>query len=383
MWPNLRQWLRERFIRPYASGVVLNTGADYSEQQFPSVEVTEDDPLLRYFRERPEAVELNTLEIHSPAVEAFKNAGVKVLAPLVCRGEVVGLLQLGERMSTQDYSPDDYVLLNNLVTQAAPAFRVAQLAELQKVDALKTERINQELRVAGLIQQTLLPRETPYLPGWNIAAFYRPARAVGGDFYDFVTYPDGRIGLVIGDVTDKGMPAALLMATTRATLRTMAQRIDAPDAVLRETNNTICPDVPPSMFVTCLYAILDPNTGRLVYSNAGHNLPYRQIGEQVTELRATGMPLGLLPDMIYESYETVIAPGEHLLLYSDGLVEAHNPEREMFGNPRLEALLAGCQDDAATMIQTLICELEEFAGPTWEQEDDITLVILSRDNERE
>lgn len=382
MWSNLRTWLRNRFLRAYASRVILSTGSDYSERQFPRIELAEDDPLLRFFQARPEAVEISTLELNSPAIEALKSAGVKVLAPLVCRGEVVGLLQLGERMSTQDYSPDDFVLLNNLVTQAAPAFRVAQLAELQKTEALKTERINQELRVAGLIQQTLLPRETPHLPGWKIAAFYRPARAVGGDFYDFITYPDGRIGLVIGDVTDKGMPAALLMATTRATLRTMAQRLEVPGEVLSETNNAICPDVPPSMFVTCLYAILEPETGRLVYSNAGHNLPYRQIGEQVSELRATGMPLGLLPDMDYEGYETVIAPGEHLLLYSDGLVEAHNARREMFGNPRLETLLAGCQDNAETLIQTLISELEQFAGPTWEQEDDITLVVISRDNER-
>lgn len=379
MFPNLRKWVRERVIRPYAADVVLNTGGDYSEQGFPQVHIEPNDPLLQFFQKRPEVAELSTVELNSPGLEALKRAGIKVVAPLVFRGEVVGLLQLGERMSTQDYSPDDFVLLNSLMTQAAPAFRVAQLAELQKAEALKTERLNQELRVAGLIQQTLLPRETPRLPGWNLAAFYQPARAVGGDFYDFIPCADGRIGLVIGDVTDKGMPAALLMATTRATLRTMAQRIDLPGEVLRETNNAICPDVPPSMFVTCLYAILDPQTGRLVYANAGHNLPYRQLGEQVSELRATGMPLGLLPDMRYEVYETVLEPGEHLLLYSDGLVEAHNPEREMFGNPRLESLLAGCQDSAEVMIQNLLQELETFAGPTWEQEDDITLVILSRD----
>lgn len=371
--------MRERLIRPYAARVILDTGGDYSEQELPQVAISPADPLLRYFQERPEVVEVSRLNLASPGLELLRQAGVKVVAPLVCRGEVVGLLQLGERMSAQEYSHDDYMLLNSLVTQAAPAMRVAQLAELQKAEALQTERIRQELRVAGLIQQTLLPREVPRIPGWEIASFYRPARAVGGDFFDFIHYPDGRIGLVIGDVTDKGMPAALLMATTRATLRTMAQRAEAPGAVLRETNNAICPDVPPSMFVTCLYAILDPRTGRLVYANAGHNLPYRERGGQVSELRATGMPLGLLPEMDYEEYETVLERGERLLLYSDGLVEAHNPQREMFGNPRMEALVADGYTDASAMIQKLLNELEQFAGSEWEQEDDITLVMISRD----
>lgn len=383
MIAGLRKWFRETLIRPYAARVVLDTGGDYSEQELPQVAILPSDPLLRYFQERPEVVEVSRLNLESPGLELLKQAGVKVVAPLVCRGEVVGLLQLGERMSAQDYSRDDYMLLNSLVTQAAPAMRVAQLAEQQKVEALQTERIHQELRVAGLIQQTLLPREVPQLPGWNIASFYRPARAVGGDFYDFIHYPDGRVGLVIGDVTDKGMPAALLMATTRATLRTMAQRTEAPGAVLRETNNAICPDVPPSMFVTCLYAILDPATGRLVYANAGHNLPYRQRAGQVSELRATGMPLGLLPEMDYEEYETVLEPGERLLLYSDGLVEAHNPHREMFGNPRMETLVSQSRDDASAMIQKLLDELEQFSGSDWEQEDDITLVIVSRDGLKE
>jgi len=379
VFAGLRKWMRERLIRPYAARVILDTGGDYSEQELPQVAISPADPLLRYFQERPEVVEVSRLNLASPGLELLRQAGVKVVAPLVCRGEVVGLLQLGERMSAQEYSHDDYMLLNSLVTQAAPAMRVAQLAELQKAEALQTERIRQELRVAGLIQQTLLPREVPRIPGWEIASFYRPARAVGGDFFDFIHYPDGRIGLVIGDVTDKGMPAALLMATTRATLRTMAQRAEAPGAVLRETNNAICPDVPPSMFVTCLYAILDPRTGRLVYANAGHNLPYRERGGQVSELRATGMPLGLLPEMDYEEYETVLERGERLLLYSDGLVEAHNPQREMFGNPRMEALVADGYTDASAMIQKLLNELEQFAGSEWEQEDDITLVMISRD----
>jgi anti-sigma regulatory factor (Ser/Thr protein kinase) len=144
------------------------------------------------------------------------------------------------------------------------------------------------------------------------------------------------------------------------------------------------------MFVTCLYAILDPATGRLQYANAGHNLPYRsRAGEKrVAELRATGMPLGLMPggmmpgglasDMTYEEKETTIAPGECIVLYSDGLVEAHNPRREMFGIPRLQEVLASCAKECPALIQRLLQELEAFTGPGWQQEDDVTLVAVQR-----
>src|SRR5262249_19522758 len=156
------------------------------------------------------------------------------------------------------------------------------------------ERIEQELHVARLIQQTLLPKELPALPRWQLDAYYQPAREVGGDFYDFLTFDDERLGIVIGDVTDKGVPAALVMATTRSILRSAAQTTASPGKVLEQTNNLLYPDIPAKMFVTCLYAILDPHSGHLCYANAGHDLPYRRYGDTVCELRATGMPLGLM-----------------------------------------------------------------------------------------
>src|SRR5205823_9436971 len=143
-------------------------------------------------------------------------------------------------------------------TQAAPALRVAQLVREQQAQARARERVDQELRVARLIQQTLLPRELPAMPGWQLAAYYQPARAVGGDFYDFLYFDDGRLGIVIGDVTDKGVPAALVMATTRSILRSTAHATISPGKVLEQTNDLLYQDIPPNMFVTCLYAILDP-----------------------------------------------------------------------------------------------------------------------------
>ncbi len=239
------------------------------------------------------------------------------------------------------------------------------------------EREAQELRAARVIQQQLLPKEMPSLPGWRIAAYYRPAREVGGDFYDFLELPDGQIAIVTGDVTDKGIPAALVMATTHTILRGDAPGLLSPGEVLERANDRLYPDIPANMFVTCLYAVLDPKTGRLRYANAGHNLPYLATTEGVTELRARGMPLGAMPGMSYEENEAYLAPGESVLLHSDGLVEAHDPSGEMFGFARLQKVVEN-SSGGKRLIEECLAELSEFVGRDWEQEDDITLVALER-----
>ena len=237
----------------------------------------------------------------------------------------------------------------------------------------------QELRVARGIQQSLLPKDLPRLAGWEMAGYYQPAREVGGDFYDFLELEDGRLGLVVGDATGKGIPAALVMATTRSMLRAVSQASDSPGEVLRRANDPLVTDIPPNMFVTCLYAILELESGRLRYANAGHDLPYRRHGGEAEELRARGMPLGLMPGMEYEEKEIVLSKGESVLFYSDGLVEAHDPGGEMFGFPRLRRLIsahgAGSGDK---LVDFLLAELARFTGEGWEQEDDITLVTLQR-----
>jgi len=302
-----------------------------------------------------------------------------MVVPLVSQGDLIGLLSLGPRMSQQEYSSDDRGLLNNLATQAAPAVRVAQLVRQQQEEARLRERLAQELKVAHLVQQTLLPKNVPALPDWQIDRYYQPAREVGGDFYDFIDLPDGRLGLVIGDVTDKGVPAALVMATTRSILRAAATRLEAPGAVLQRVNDVLVAEIPPNMFVTCLYAILDSRTGRLCFANAGHDLPYHWRDGGVDELRAYGMPLGLMPGMQYEEREITLAPGEGVLFYSDGLVEAHNIDRDMFSFGRLQKLVATGPDSGHALIQFLLDELAHFTGPDWQQEDDITMVLLERE----
>jgi len=244
-------------------------------------------------------------------------------------------------------------------------------------EARERERIEQELQVARRIQQELLPEATPQLDGWRIAAYYGPAREVGGDFYDFLKLEDGRLGLVVGDATGHGMPAALVMATTRGMLRAVVQSVESPGEVLARVNEALAADIPPSTFVTCFYGVLDPEHGHLRYANAGHNLPCRRHDGQAEELRARGMPLGLMPGISYEEKEAVLEVGDSTLFYSDGLVEAHDPNGEMFGFPRLRRLVAEHAEESS-LVDFLMDELRSITGDGWEQEDDITLVTLRR-----
>jgi len=239
------------------------------------------------------------------------------------------------------------------------------------------ERVEQDLRVARSIQKASLPEEVPELEGWQVAPFYRSAREVGGDFYDFHRLSEDRLGLVVGDATGKGVPAALVMSTTCGMLRLAAQSLSSsPGEMLERVNEALFTSIPPNMFVTCFYAILDPKSATLSYANAGHDLPYlRRLGDECEELRARGMPLGLMPAMNYEEKEVALHAGEGVLFYSDGLVEAHDPQGEMFGFPRLRQLVAEL-GDVESIAEALLGELYSFVGESWEQEDDITLLML-------
>jgi serine phosphatase RsbU (regulator of sigma subunit)/predicted ester cyclase len=242
------------------------------------------------------------------------------------------------------------------------------------------ERVEQELRVARSIQQASLPKEVPQLEGWQISPFYQPAREVGGDFYDFFDLSDGRVGVAVGDATGKGMPAALAVSATSSMLRAVAQALDSssPGEALFRINETLLARIPSNMFVTCFYGILDPKSGHLSYANAGHDLPYVRHGDgDAEELRARGMPLGLMPGTGYEEKQTILEAGEAALFYSDGLVEAHDAKGEMFGFPRLRALVAEHGKDRS-LGEFLLEELYSFTGEGWEQEDDITLLTLRR-----
>jgi len=308
--------------------------------------------------------------------------GDKVISRLSIRGShdqemVTGMPPTGVKLGFTG------IIINRLVdgkiaeewSEGTYAYELTQ----QRLDQelRERERFEQELRVAQRIQQALLPKELPLLDDWDIVPYYQPAREVGGDFYDFLTLPDGRIGVIIGDVSGKGIAAALVMANTQSVLRAVARRGDiAPGQVLAEANEVLYAYIPSNMFVTCFCGILNPESGRFTYANAGHNPPLRQHGGKAIDLRATGMPLGLMLGMYYEEKETVLLPGDGVLFYSDGLIEAHNQEREMLGSHRLRDLLKEHTPGAKHLTAYMVAELGRFTGEQWEQEDDITLVAL-------
>jgi serine phosphatase RsbU (regulator of sigma subunit) len=266
---------------------------------------------------------------------------------------------------------------NAMAEQLLESFAQRQALAAQSARREERARIEQELNSAHYIQQSLLPEAVPALPGWALQASYRPARQVGGDLYDFLPLPGGRLGIVIGDASGKGVPSALIMATTCAMLRAAAPGAPAPGQVLAVVNDLLHRAIPRATFATCFYAILDLAGGGLRFANAGHNLPYVFRASEVRELRATGMPLGLMPEQAYEECETRLAAGDCALFYTDGLVEAHDPRRQMFGAERLKQRLR--QRAAADgLIDALYADLLDFTGAHWEQEDDVTLLVLRR-----
>jgi serine phosphatase RsbU (regulator of sigma subunit)/predicted ester cyclase len=298
------------------------------------------------------------------------------------RGEWQGLVPAGKEFKA-------LLILVHRIVEGKIAEEWSQgsgLAELTQrrleQEMSEREHLEQELRVARRIQQASLPMEVPTLEGWQISPYYQPAREVGGDFYDFFELEDGRVGVVVGDATGKGVSAALVAAATSSMVRAVAQALgsSSPGEVLAQVNETLVARIPSNMFVTCFYAVLDPESAGLRYANAGHDLPYLRgrSSNHAEELSARGMPLGLMPEMSYEEKEIVLDAGDSVLFYSDGLVEAHDPQRhQMFGFPRLRALVAG-HAEKRSFVTLLIAELYSFTGEEWEQEDDITLLTLRR-----
>ena len=369
----------QQTMQPYSVSLWTRTTNEQQKQSgsMELIKVADADSLIAYVLGHSGTLEIDRLQLDSPVLQEMKLRGAEIILPLASQGELLGLLILGLHLKGETYTREEFVILDTLAPQVAPALRVAQMVQAQQAQVGEHERIEQELRTAQEIQHTFLPKDVPAIRGWQLVPYYQSAREVGGDFYDFLPFEDGRLGLVIGDVAGKGIPAALVMTATRTMLRTAAQETASPGEVFARANELLYAEIPSKMFVTCFYAILDPTSGLMRYANAGHDLPYRRCKEGVSELRATGMPLGLMPGSLYEEHEVTIASGESLLFYTDGLVEAHNPRRVMFGFPRLKTLLEE-HSDGTSLFNLLLSELKSFTGEAWEQEDDITLVTLQR-----
>ncbi|GAA5261970.1 phosphoserine phosphatase RsbU/P [Methanocalculus sp. MC3] len=253
----------------------------------------------------------------------------------------------------------------------------AMMANLEKTTA-ERERLSRELEIARSIQESFLPDRAPIIRGFDLAAKSIPALFVGGDFYDFIPIGDGRFGLVIADVSGKGVSAALFMALSRTLVRASTADEPSPAVAITQANRLICEDSKTSMFVTLFYAILDANKKTLTYVNAGHNPPVFLRGDDhsITLLKAEGIALGVIEDIELETVEILLHENDLLVLYTDGVTEAENKDDELYGEERLEAVLGGIQGEtAAGIIASIIEDISAFAGDN-PQSDDITLLVM-------
>lgn len=278
--------------------------------------------------------------------------------------------------TTRRYASNLLILL--ALGMVLPVLGVGLLVRDHNKEMLEKERTGQELRVANLIQERLLPRQAPVLPGWSLAVHYQPAHENRGNFHDFLLLPDGSLMLALADVTETGLPAAAVMATTRATFRGAARRMMPPCEALEYSNDLLCPEMDPGGSVSCVYGVLDPASGRLQLANAGFNAPILSHNGDGSTLRPPGAPLGVKLDARYEHDELHIDPGEFILLCSDGLVNARNARGETFGAAQLGSILWGQAESAQALIATLLAALEDFVGRSTAQESDMTLIIVER-----
>jgi serine phosphatase RsbU (regulator of sigma subunit) len=296
--------------------------------------------------------------------------------PLKIKEQVSGVVYVDNRLQAGIFTQADLELLTAIASSAAIGIENARLYQV----AVEKGRLERELQVAREVQASLLPRETPQVPGWEFAAHWQPAHQVAGDYYDFMPGNGGQLGLVIADVSDKGMPAALFMALTRSIVRASVDRAPSPADGIAHANRLVCADSTGGMFVTLFYALLDAEAGEITYVNAGHNPPLlcRAEQNQLTELTRTGMAMGVMADSLYEQRTVHLNPGDLVLLYTDGVTDATGAHGREFGTERLRGVIADqCRGSAAEIVAALEQAMGDFAGST-APFDDVTIVVLKR-----
>lgn len=259
-----------------------------------------------------------------------------------------------------------------------PVLGVALLIRTQNAELLGRERVEQEQRVAGLIQQRVLPRALPMLPGWNLTAFHKPVNTPGQDFYDTMLLEDGQLILVIGHVVEEGLAAAHILSTTRAALRGAARQNLTPAEALHAANTLLCPELQMDRCVTLVYAVLDAWGGRLRFANAGFNAPWLDDGKGDTGMSLVGLPLGASPDTQYEEGQLFIQPGHCVIFYSNGVVRARDNQGRGFGLARLRLLADEHDCDVEAILEATAQEIKRFQEKGSSLPDDFTVLMVQR-----
>ncbi len=295
--------------------------------------------------------------------------------PLQTGDRIIGLIYVDSPSMVREFSREDLSLLTVMANVAAIRIEHARLAEIEQADRL----LQRELEQAAEIQRSLLPASPPAAEGVDLAGYNAPCRTVGGDYYDFLRAGDGRMLLLLGDVSGKGMPASLLMVGMHARVHALAENLSDTGVLMSRLNAATCESCPSNRFVTLFCAALDPATGELAWANAGHNPPFvvRAAGE-VAVLEGGGPPLGIRRDARYEEYRGRLGPGEMLVVYSDGVTEATNAAEEEFGEARLgEVLCANRARPAVQVVEAVRQAVADFTAGA-PVADDLTIVVARR-----
>jgi serine phosphatase RsbU (regulator of sigma subunit) len=360
-----------RAVHGYGVPPEVLEGLRFASGEMPAFDqaVAEAQPLVLVGEEELEAVPL--------ALQQEMGAGAMWLIPLLAGGEASGMLVLGMAQRLTILSTRQHTILAGITSQAGIAIEEARLRGAE----VARQRMEQELAVARDIQRSLLPLGAPPTPGWVIETAWQAARQVGGDFYDFIALPNNRLAIVIADVSDKGVPAALFMVLARSLMRASILSHHAPAEALKQANRLLLPDNRAEMFVTVFCGVLDLKTGELRYASAGHNPPLLCRPDEVVELTARGIILGIMKKVRLEEKTIQLNPGDTLVLYTDGVTEAINDDEEQFGEERLEQVMCDHGDESLHELrQSLLDAVANFTAgrPPF---DDLTLVLVRREGE--
>ena len=299
-----------------------------------------------------------------------------ICAPLKVKDAVTGVIYVDNRLQAGIFTQEDLELLSTLASSAAIAIENARLYQV----AVEKGRMERELQMAFKVQSSLIPEDTPQIPGWEFVSHWQPAREVAGDYYDFITHENSRVGLLIADVTDKGMPAALFMALTRSIVRASLDQAVSPAEGITRANRLICADSTSNMPVTLFYGMLDTRENQITYVNAGHNPPiyYDAERDELIKLTRTGIFLGFDEQAVYEQNALALNAGDFIVFYTDGVTDAIDADQREFGQERFERLILDHrQESAGEILAALEHALAHFTGLTAPY-DDITLLIVKR-----
>ncbi len=352
---------------------------DFKRGEFPLLDSACNNLRMAIAPLRPKDAPARWPRLASPADEELDSVlrgdqALLMAVPLAIKNDIYGIMLVEEAPGGRRFRARRLEIINGIAQQAALAIQ----NDLLQKEMFVSERLETEVQLARQIQQTFIPETLPSHPEWELAARWRTARQVGGDFYDVFELPDQRFGLFIADVSDKGMPAALFMALTRTLVHAAVVETTSPAAALRRVNDLLVPDTRQGMFVTAVYAVLDLKTGELTYANAGHNPPLWVRKDTVEKLTRTGVALGAAEEARMDERVIHLEVGDSLFFYTDGLTEAFNPEDDMFGEERLLRVLGWeTAASAESMLGAVESALDDFVGD-FPASDDLTMLAVRR-----